>query len=156
MTNWTEDNQWTGEWDGSWYVESLAGQTMAFENKSGADLSGVKARFYSSTSSSPIATVDVGTEPIADGAHATFTIPENYGSYVQFVKADGTILGDPFSNFLGEGVGESNVESFVYNSTTKYCYKYKTAMRNSWRSSLRATVSLEFWPPTSSAAPPSR
>ena len=133
MTNWTEDNQWTGEWDGSWYVESLAGQTMAFENKSGAALSGVKARFYSSTSNSPIATVDVGTGSIADGAYATFTIPENYGSYVQFVTADGTILGDPFSNFLGEGVGESNVESFVYNSTTKYCYKYKTdASDSTW------------------------
>ena len=133
MTNWTEDNQWTGEWDGSWYVESLAGQTMAFENKSGAALSGVKARFYSSTSNSPIATVDVGTGTIADGDYATFTIPENYGSYVQFVTADGTILGDPFSNFLGEGVGESNVESFVYNNTTKYCYKYKTdASDSTW------------------------
>lgn len=133
MTDWADGNQWTGEWDGSWYVESLAGQTMAFENKSGEALSDVKAHFYSSTSNSPIATVDVGTEPIADGAHATFTIPENYGSYVQFVKADGTILGDPFSNFLGEGVGESNVESFVYNSTTKYCYKYKTnASDSTW------------------------
>ena len=133
MTDWAEGNQWTGEWDGSWYVESLAGQTMAFENKSGAALSGVKARFYSSTSNSPIATVDVGTGSIADGAYATFTIPENYGSYVQFVTADGTILGDPFSNFLGEGVGESNVESFVYNGTTKYCYKYKTdASDSTW------------------------
>ena len=100
MTNWTEDNQWTGEWDGSWYVESLAGQTMAFENKSGAALSGVKARFYSSTSNSPIATVDVGTGSIADGAYATFTIPENYGSYVQFVTADDTILGDPPSSAI--------------------------------------------------------
>ena len=115
----------------SGHTESLAGQTMAFENKSGADLSRVKARFYSSTSNSPIATVDVGTGTIADGAHATFTIPENYGSYVQFVTADGTILGDPFSNFLGEGVGESNVESFVYNGTTKYCYKYKTKASDS-------------------------
>ena len=117
----------------TWYIESLAGQTMAFENKSGAALSGVKARFYSSTSNSPIATVDVGTGTIADGDYATFTIPENYGSYVQFVTADGTILGDPFSNFLGEGVGESNVESFVYNNTTKYCYKYKTdASDSTW------------------------
>ena len=133
MTEWTGSNQWTGGWDGSWYVESLAGQTMAFENKSGAALSGVKARFYSSTSNSPIATVDVGTGSIADGAYATFTIPENYGSYVQFVTADGTIRGDPFSNFLGEGVGESNVESFVYNGTTKYCYKYKTdASDSTW------------------------
>ena len=133
MTEWTGSNQWTGGWDGSWYIESLAGQTMAFENKSGAALSGIKARFYSSTSNSPIATVDVGTGTIADGDYATFTIPENYGSYVQFVKADGTILGDPFSNFLGEGVGESNVESFVYNSTTKYCYKYKTdASDSTW------------------------
>ena len=131
MTDWADGNQWTGEWDGSWYVESLAGQTMAFENKSGAALSGVKARFYSSTSNNPIATVDVGTGSIADGAYATFQIPENYGSYVQFVTADGTILGDPFSNFLGEGVGESNVESFVYNGTTKYCYKYKTKASDS-------------------------
>ena len=46
MTRWIDKNQWTGEWDGSWYVESLAGQTMAFENKSGAALSGVKALFY--------------------------------------------------------------------------------------------------------------
>ncbi len=131
MTNWTEVNQWTGEWDGSWYVESLAGQTMAFENKSGAALSGVKARFYSSTSNSPIATVDVGTGSIADGAYATFQIPENYGSYVQFVTPDDNILGDQFSYFLGEGVGESNVESFVYNNTTKYCYKYKNSASDS-------------------------
>lgn len=117
----------------TWYIESLAGQTMAFENKSGAALSGVKARFYSSTSNSPIATVDVGTGSIADGAYATFQIPENYGSYVQFVTPDDNILGDQFSYFLGEGVGESNVESFVYNSTTKYCYKYKTdASDSTW------------------------
>lgn len=117
----------------SGHTESLAGQTMAFENKSGAALSGVKARFYSSTSNSPIATVDVGTGSIADGAYATFQIPENYGSYVQFVTPDDNILGDQFSYFLGEGVGESNVESFVYNSTTKYCYKYKTnASDSTW------------------------
>ena len=115
----------------SGHTESLAGQTMAFENKSGADLSRVKARFYSSTSNSPIATVDVVTGSIEDGYYATFTIPENYGSYVQFVTADDTILGDPFSNFLGEGVGESNVESFVYNGTTKYCYKYKNSASDS-------------------------
>ena len=135
ITGWTgSNNDWTGEWDGSWYVESLAGQTMAFENKSGADLTGVKARFYASTSGSAIATVDVGN--VKNGEYKTFQIPESYGSYVQFVTGVGssaTILGDTFSNFLGEGVGESNVESFVYNDTTKYCYKYKTdASDSTW------------------------
>ena len=135
ITGWTgSNNDWTGEWDGSWYVESLAGQTMAFENKSGADLTGVKARFYASTSGSAIATVDVGN--VKNGEYKTFQIPESYGSYVQFVTGVGssaTILGDTFSNFLGEGVGESNVESFVYNNTTKYCYKYKTdASDSTW------------------------
>lgn len=128
ITGWTgSNNDWTGEWDGSWYVESLAGQTMAFENKSGADLTGVKARFYASTSGSAIATVDVGN--VKNGEYKTFQIPESYGSYVQFVTGVGssaTILGDTFSNFLGEGVGESNVESFVYNNQSKYCYKYKS------------------------------
>ena len=127
MTSWTGSNQWAGEWDGSWYVETLAGQTMAFENKSGADIYGVKARFYANTSNSAIATVDIGT--VSDGAYQMFTIPENYGSYVQFISGEGSgaiILGDTFSNFLGEGVGESGVESFVYDSTTKYCYKYQT------------------------------
>ena len=135
ITGWTgSNNDWTGEWDGSWYVESLAGQTMAFENKSGADLTGVKARFYASTSGSAIATVDVGN--VKNGEYKTFQIPESYGSYVQFVTGVGssaTILGDTFSNFLGEGVGESNVESFVYNNITKYCYKYKTdASDSTW------------------------
>ena len=135
ITGWTgSNNDWTGEWDGSWYVESLAGQTMAFENKSGADLTGVKARFYASTSGSAIATVDVGN--VKNGEYKTFQIPESYGFYVQFVTGVGssaTILGDTFSNFLGEGVGESNVESFVYNNTTKYCYKYKTdASDSTW------------------------
>ena len=127
MTGWQTGNKWTGEWDGSWYVETLAGQIMAFENKSGADIYGVKARFYASTGSSAITTVEIGT--VADGNCKTFIIPENYGSYVQFVSGEGSsaiILGDTFSNFLGEGVGESGVESFAYDSTTKYCYKYQT------------------------------
>ena len=134
MTGYASGAGWTGQWDsGNWYVESLAGQNMAFENKSGTDLTGVKACFYASTSNSPVATVDVATGTIADGTYATFQIPTDYGSYVQFIAADGTILGDKFSNFLGEGVGESNVESFVYNNQSKYCYKYKNdASDSTW------------------------
>ena len=116
-----ENNHFTGAWT-TWYVESLAGKTMAFENKTGNDLNGVTAIFYNEAKQK-VESVTVGE--VQAGQSEEFHIPDTYGSYVQFVDGQGNILGDTYSNFLGEGSGETGVESFVYNETTKYCYKYK-------------------------------
>ena len=124
-------DKWCGEWADGWYTESMAGQTMTFENKSGTALTGVKAYFYTNTNGTAVSTVNIGN--VADGAYSEFTIPETYGAYIQFVDENETILGDNFSNFMGEGSGESGVENFTYNAKTKYCYKYKNdATDSTW------------------------
>ncbi|MCI7628289.1 MAG: fibro-slime domain-containing protein, partial [Blautia glucerasea] len=60
------------------------------------------------------------------------TIPDAACSYVQFIDASsGNVLGDTYSNFYGQGVGEAGVESVLFAEGSTDCYKYAGTAKNS-------------------------
>ena len=122
----------------------FAGKNILFYNKGNEDLSGgVTAVFYEKDSSGTLKEVKrikmtAGTE----NTKFSVTIPEMKCSYIRFVKTlDERTLGDSYSNFYGQGIGETDVtENFVY-SDSMYCYNYNgTADNSSWGTAGAVTV----------------
>lgn len=122
----------------------FAGKNILFYNKGNEDLSGgVTAVFYEKDSSGTLKEVKrikmtAGTE----NTKFSVTIPDEACSYIRFVKtSDGKTLGDAYSNFYGQGSGETDVtKSFVYGDSM-YCYNYKgTAVKSSWGTAGAVTV----------------
>lgn len=117
---------------------SFKGKTMYFENKTEETLSGVNAVFYEKDSSGTLQPVQT---PVAMTGNAngkangySVTIPDAACSYVQFIDASsGNVLGDTYSNFYGQGVGEAGVESVLFAEGSTDCYKYAgTAEDSTW------------------------
>lgn len=118
-------------------------KTINFENRGTADVSGgVTAVFYEKDSSGTLTEVSrvAMTKVNSSDKKFSVTIPTAACSYVQFVDANGNILGDTYSNFYGQGVGETGVESFVYNASTMYCYRYYSNASNSTWGTLGGTT----------------
>lgn len=122
----------------------FAGKNILFYNKGTEELScGVTAVFYEKDSSGTLKEVKriemtAGTE----NKKFSVTIPEMKCSYIRFVKTlDERTLGDSYSNFYGQGIGETDVtENFVY-SDSMYCYNYNgTADNSSWGTAGAVTV----------------
>lgn len=116
---------------------SFKGKTMYFENKTGQALSGVNAVFYEKDSSGTLQQVQ--SVPMQENANNKpngyfVTIPDDACSYVQFIDASsGNVLGDTYSNFHGQGVGEAGVESVLFAEGSTDCYKYAgTAEDSTW------------------------
>ncbi|MEE0425088.1 MAG: SpaA isopeptide-forming pilin-related protein [Blautia sp.] len=116
---------------------SFKGKTMYFENKTGQALSGVNAVFYEKDSSGTLQQVQ--SVPMQENANNKpngyfVTIPDDACSYVQFIDASsGNVLGDTYSNFYGQGVGEAGVESVLFAEGSTDCYKYAgTAEDSTW------------------------
>lgn len=112
----------------------FAKQEMVFENKSSQTLANVQAWFYEPKEgelnlvAGPIASNNAGADSgIASGFTATFTIPDDFCSYVQFTWNEGD---SPKSskryNFYGEDVSGDN-KKFKYNSDTSNCFIYTGA-----------------------------
>ena len=123
----------------------FAGKSILFYNKDTEDLSGgVTAVFYEKDSSGTLKEVK-RIEMTAGTGNKKFsvTIPDKACSYIRFVKTlDGKTLGDAYSNFYGQGSGETDVtKSFVY-SDSMYCYNYYngTAENSSWGTAGAVTV----------------
>lgn len=122
----------------------FAGKNILFYNKGTEELSGgVTAVFYEKDSSGTLKEVKriemtAGTE----NTKFSVTIPDEACSYIRFVKtSDKTTLGDSYSNFYGQGIGEKDVtESFVYSDST-YCYNYISSVEDSsWGTAGAVTV----------------
>ena len=117
---------------------SFKGKTMYFENKTEETLSGVNAVFYEKDSSGtpqPVQTPVAMTGNANGKANGySVTIPDAACSYVQFIDASsGNVLGDTYSNFYGQGVGEAGVESVLFAEGSTDCYKYAgTAEDSTW------------------------
>ena len=114
---------------------SFKGKTMYFENKTEQTLDKVKAVFYEKDSEGELQQVtSVEMTGNANGkANGYFvTIPDAACSYVQFIDASsGNVLGDTYSNFYGQGVGEAGVESVLFAEGSTDCYKYAGTAKNS-------------------------
>lgn len=117
----------------------FAGKTMAFENKTSATLTNVKAWFYEpdengdlSNVCAPIslnsAELDSG---IASGSTATFNIPNDYCSFVRFTAGDSDTEISEYYNFYNEKVTGENQKRFQYSEQC-YCYMYNGPKDATW------------------------
>lgn len=123
----------------------FAGKEMAFENKTSETLTNVKAWFYEPDDKGVL--VQVGEQPIslnsagadsgiiAPNSTATFKIPGELCSYVQFTWGeDNPPKSSKIYNFYGEdvsGVSGDDKESFTYSDTSN-CFIYTGANNVRW------------------------
>ena len=120
----------------------FANEKMAFENKTGETLTNVQACFYEPNDKdkakldqvgNPIALNSDGSGSgiIAPNSTATFTIPDDYCSYVQFTWDGGdSTKSSKFYIFYGENVGDDK-KSFRYSNTSN-CFIYTGAANERW------------------------
>lgn len=120
----------------------FAGNKMAFENKTSKALTNVQAWFYEPDDKNkekltqvagPIASNNAGSDSgIASGSTATFDIPGDYCSYVQFTwNEGGSQISSKIYNFYGEKVSDDK-KSFKYNSDTRNCFIYTGEGNERW------------------------
>lgn len=115
---------------------SFKGKTMYFENKTEQALDKVKAVFYEKNNGElqQVDSVEMTGNAGNKANGYSVTIPDAPCSYVRFIDASsGNVLGDPYSNFYGQGVGEAGVESVLFAEGSTDCYKYAgTAEDSTW------------------------
>ena len=115
---------------------SFKGKTMYFENKTEQALDKVKAVFYEKNNGEfqQVDSVEMTGNAGNKANGYSVTIPDAPCSYVRFIDASsGNILGDTYSNFYGQGVGEAGVESVLFAEGSTDCYKYAgTAEDSTW------------------------
>lgn len=111
----------------------FAGQKMAFENKTSATLTNVKAWFYEPDEKTgelkrvgdPILLNSDGLDSgIASGSTATFDIPNDFCSFVRFTAGDDDTGISEYYNFYNEEVKGENQKRFQYSEGQCYCYMY--------------------------------
>ena len=126
-------NNNTGEWTDNPILKNYtyyAGKPIKFENRSTANLTDVKANFYipdeTGTLTTPVKSSEAQT--VAGGGVASFIIPKEPCSYVQFTwGGDGH---SKFYNFYNESVRDDK-ESFLYSETSN-CFIYTGADNVRW------------------------
>ena len=118
----------------------FANKTMAFENKTSATLTNVKAWFYEPNESGDLIQVDnpislnsTGLDSgIASGSTATFTIPKVLCSFVRFTAGDDNTEISKYYNFYNEEVKGENQKRFQYSEGQCYCYMYNDIEDATW------------------------
>ena len=115
----------------------FAGKEMSFENKTGEALTNVQAWFYEPNENGELIQVAIALNNagadsgIAPNSTATFTIPNDYCSYVQFTwNESGSTKSSKFYNFYGEKVSDDK-KSFTYSDTSK-CFIYTGEDNERW------------------------
>ena len=123
--------------------DDFAGKEMAFENKTSETLTSVQACFYEPNEgkltqvAGPIDLNSAGADSgiIAPNSTATFKIPGELCSYVQFTWGeDNPPKSSKIYNFYGEdvsGVSGDDKESFTYSDTSN-CFIYTGANNVRW------------------------
>ncbi len=118
----------------------FAGQKMAFENKTSATLTNVKAWFYEPDKNGdlipvgnpiPLNSIDSGNS-IASGSTVTFTIPGDFCSFVRFTAGDDDTKISEYYNFYNEEVKGENQKRFQYSEGQCYCYMYNDIEDATW------------------------
>ena len=112
----------------------FAGKTMAFENKTSETLTNVQAWFYEPDGNGGLNQVDapIALNSIAPNSTATFKIPNELCSYVQFTWGeDNPPKSSKIYNFYGENVSDADKESFLYSDTSN-CFIYTGANNERW------------------------
>lgn len=106
----------------------FANKEMAFENKTSATLTNVKAWFYEPDKEGTLIQVDeqpISLNDIQPGTTATFKIPDAFCSFVRFTAGDNdTEEISEYYNFYNEKVTGEKQKSFQYSEGQCYCYMY--------------------------------
>ena len=119
----------------------FAGKEMSFENKTSETLTSVQACFYEPNEgkltqvAGPIDLNSAGADSgiIAPNSTATFKIPNELCSYVQFTWGeDNPQQSSKYYNFYGEDVSGDDKKSFTYNSDTRNCFIYTGVDNERW------------------------
>ena len=124
---WTDDSILTSH---TYY----ANKSIKFENRSTAELTNVKANFYIPDKDGNLTLVNDASEAqtVAGGGVASFTIPEQACSYVQFTwDEDDENKTSKYYNFYKESVSGNDKESFMYSETSN-CFIYTGANDVRW------------------------
>lgn len=128
----TDDGK-SGEWKDNPILKDYiyyAKKTIKFENRSTAELTNVKANFYLPDADGNLNPQGNSSEgqTVTSGGVASFTIPDQPCSYVQFTwGGDGH---SKFYNFYNESVRDDK-ESFLYSDTSN-CFIYTGADNVRW------------------------
>lgn len=118
----------------------FAGKEMSFENKTSETLTSVQACFYEPNEgkltqvAGPIDLNSAGADSgiIAPNSTATFKIPNELCSYVQFTWGeDNPPKSSKIYNFYGEDVNGDDKKSFTYSDTSN-CFIYTGADNERW------------------------
>ena len=114
----------------------FANKTMAFENKTSATLTNVKAWFYEPDKEGTLIQVDeqpISLNDIQPGTTATFKIPDAFCSFVRFTAGDNdTEEISEYYNFYNEKVTGEKQKSFQYSEGQCYCYMYNGIEGATW------------------------
>ena len=105
----------------------FANQKMAFENKTSATLTNVKAWFYEPDTNktlTPVSEQPISLNDIQPGSTATFAIPKVLCSFVRFTEGDDNTEISKYYNFYNEEVKGENQKRFQYSEGQCYCYMY--------------------------------
>lgn len=105
----------------------FANQTMAFENKTSATLTNVKAWFYEPDTNknlTPVSEQPISLNDIQPGFTATFAIPKVLCSFVRFTAGDSDTEISEYYNFYNEEVTGEKQKRFQYSEGQCYCYMY--------------------------------
>lgn len=111
----------------------FAKKEMAFENKTSATLTNVKAWFYEPDTNktlTPVSEQPISLNDIQPGSTATFTIPKDFCSFVRFTEGD-TVISE-YYNFYNEEVTGENQKRFQYSEGQCYCYMYNGTQDATW------------------------
>lgn len=120
--------------------DDFAGKEMSFENKTSETLTSVQACFYEPNEgkltqvAGPIDLNSAGADSgiIAPNSTATFKIPGELCSYVQFTWGeDNPPKSSKIYNFYGENVSDADKESFLYSDTSN-CFIYTGVDNERW------------------------
>ena len=127
-------NNNTGEWTDNTILTSYtyyANKSIKFENRSTAELTNVKANFYIPDENGALTTPVNSSEGqiVTSGNVASFIIPDQACSYVQFTWNEGDQ--SKFYNFYNESVSGNDKESFLYSDTSN-CFIYTGADNVRW------------------------
>ena len=113
----------------------FAGKEMAFENKTSATLTNVKAWFYEPDTNktlTPVSEQPISLNDIQPGSTATFAIPKVLCSFVRFTAGDSDTEISEYYNFYNEEVTGENQKRFQYSEGQCYCYMYNGIEDATW------------------------
>ena len=143
--NYIGGDYYDGENGGGWHPElwkiykvghkHFAGKEMAFENKTSATLTNVKAWFYEPDTNknlTPVSEQPISLNDIQPGSTATFAIPKVLCSFVRFTAGDSDTEISEYYNFYNEEVKGENQKRFQYSEGQCYCYMYNDIEDATW------------------------